>query len=126
MVLARSSSWARQAYSGRSWCSDGMLRAKPVRSRPEWSQAVVGAVDELVEGAGRAAVRGAQRDELAGDLGAAAFLDVPAGDQPAHGVADEHDLCVGVRPALVPPSLQGGLDDRAEPRPLYRQDSRQS
>jgi len=42
VVLARSPSWWRQAYSGMSWCRDGMLRANLVSSsrngpRPGWA-----------------------------------------------------------------------------------------
>lgn len=48
---------------------------------------------------------------LAGHLGAAALLDVPAGDEPTHGVADEDDLRVGIRPALGPRLLERRLDD---------------
>ena len=88
---------------------------EPGQVDPERPEPGVGAVDELAQGAGRAAVGGAERDELAGDLGAAALFDVPAGDQPAHRVAHEHDLGVGVGSALVPPLLQGRFDDRAEP-----------
>ena len=45
------------------------------------------------------------------DLGAAALLDVPARDEATHGVADEDDLGVGIRPALRPQPLQRRLDD---------------
>jgi hypothetical protein len=88
---------------------------EPGQVDPERPEPGVGAVDQLAQGPGRAAVRGAQRDQLAGDLGSAALFDVPAGDQPAHGVAHEHHLGVGVGSALVPPPLQGRLDDRGEP-----------
>jgi hypothetical protein len=103
----------------------GVLRQQLVQGRhvagepgqvdPERPEPGVRAVDQLAQGPGRAAVRGAQRDELAGDLRSAALFDVPAGDQPAHRVAHEHHLGISVRSALVPPPLQGGFDDRGEP-----------
>lgn len=60
MILVRSPSCWRQAYSGMSWCRDGILRANLVNSSPERAEAGVGAVDELGQGARRAAVGSAQ------------------------------------------------------------------
>ena len=45
----------------------------------EGPEPLAGSVDELFEGPGGAAVGRAEGDELAGDLGAAAPFDVPAG-----------------------------------------------
>jgi hypothetical protein len=46
---------------------------EPGQVDPEGPEPGVGAVDQLAQGPGRAAVRGAQRDQLAGDLGSAAL-----------------------------------------------------
>ena len=82
------------------------------------TDALLDAVDELLEGVGRTPPRRAQRDELAGDLGATALLDVPPRDETTHRVHDEDDA--GIRPgaALRAQPLERRLDHGAQALPV--------
>src|SRR5687768_17358062 len=63
------------------------------------------AVDERVERAHRAAVRRAEGDECPRVAPAFEALEEVTGDQPAHGMPDQHKLRVA-RAARRPPGLQ--------------------
>lgn len=72
------------------------------------------AVDELVDGLDGTAGGGADGDQCFGEVGAAVVFDVPAGDEPAHRVAHEHQLGVGAGGVAVTPGPEFAFDDLRE------------